>query len=405
MARLRHQYASLRTQSLLPLKFLNFLIYGAMVIFAAFFQLYLQEAGMNKLEIGLLLSMGPIVSLAANPFWKYCNDRQQNTKYVLLLMMSGLLLVGYLIFLVDTYRMLYWTMILFYFLQTPLLAQSNTMTLCYAENSGRRFESFRMWGSLGWACVAVAAGAAMDASGAYGMYLLFMLVLFLAISSALVLRPLRRAPDTPWLNLWEFTRSLRNRYFVSFIILGMLVAVPSSMNAMFMPFFITDLGGSRLYVGLAVFVSTILEAGVFMLLRRYMTRKITHLMVCMFLVSLLLALRWMMMAEVTSSLQIVFIQVLHAVTFGGFFYVGTQLTTLFLPRPYRSSGQAVYTLVLGGISGMIAGAFGGWLYHYFGAVTMYKISLMLTLCGTLGFAVMGYRLYRHGYTPVIHHKE
>lgn len=376
-----------------------------MVIFASFFQLYLQEAGMNKLEIGLLLSMGPIISLAANPFWKYCNDRQQNTKYVLLLMMSGLLLVGYLIFLVDTYRMLYWTMILFYFLQTPMLTQSNTLTLCYTESTGRRFESFRMWGSLGWALVAVIAGAVMDVSGALGMFLMFTLILILATISALLLKPLHRAPDTPWLNLWEFTRSLKNKYFVSFVILGMLVAVPSSMNAMFMPFFITDLGGSKLYVGLAVFVSTIFEAGIFILLRKYLKRKITYLMTCMFIVSLLLALRWMLMAEVTTSLQIVFIQVLHAVTFGGFFYVGTQLTTLFLPRPYRSSGQAVYTLVLGGISGMIAGVFGGWLYQFFGAVTMYKISLMMTLCGALGFAAMGYRLYRHGYTPVINHKE
>ncbi|MNM83974.1 putative 3-phenylpropionic acid transporter [compost metagenome] len=390
---------------MLSLKLLNFLVYGAMVIFASFFQLYLQEAGMNKLEIGLLLSMGPIISLAANPFWKYCNDRQQNTKYVLLLMMSGLLLVGYLIFLVDTYRMLYWSMILFYFLQTPMLTQSNTLTLCYTESTGRRFESFRMWGSLGWALVAVTAGAVVDVSGALGMFLLFTLILILAIGSALLLKPLHRAPDTPWLNLWEFTRSLKNKYFVSFVILGMLVAVPSSMNAMFMPFFITDLGGSKLYVGLAVFVSTIFEAGIFMLLRKYMKRKITYLMTCMFIVSLLLALRWMLMAEVTTSLQIVFIQVLHAVTFGGFFYVGTQLTTLFLPRPYRSSGQAVYTLVLGGISGMIAGVFGGWLYQFFGAVTMYKISLMMTLCGALGFAAMGYRLYRHGYTPVINHKE
>lgn len=360
---------------------------------------------MNKLEIGMMLSLGPIVSLVANPFWKYCNDRQQNTKYVLLIMMIALVLIGYLIFRVETFQMLYWAMILFFFFQTPLQGQSNTLTLCYTEISGQKFEFFRMWGSIGWALVAVIAGTTIELAGPISMIVLFTVILLLAIGSALLLPPLHRAPDTPWLNFWEFTRSINNKYFMTFVLLGMLVAIPNSMNAMFMPLFITDLGGSKIYVGLAVFVSTIFEVGVLMLLRKYLKRKMTHLMGCLFLVSLLLSLRWLLMTEVTSPPQIVLIQVLHAVTLGGFFYVGIQLITLFLPRPYRSSGQAVYTLMLGGVSGLVSGLFGGWLYQYFGAIAMYKISMMLTLCGSLGFALMGYRIYRHGYIPVINHKE
>ncbi|WP_213619102.1 MFS transporter [Paenibacillus sp. J22TS3] len=391
--------------SLLPLELINFFVFGAMAIFSAFFQLYLQEAGMNKLEIGLLLAFGPLVSLAANPFWKYCNDRQQNTKFVLLLMMSGLVLIAYLIYRVETYQMLYLAMLLFFFFQTPLLSQSNTLTLCYTEHAGRKFESFRTWGSIGWAFIAVLTGASLDAAGPISLIVLFTAILLLAIIATLLLPPLQKAPDTPWLNYWEFTRSMHNKYFMSFVFLCMLVAVPNSMNALFMPFFVTDLGGSKLYVGLAVFISTIFEVGVLILLRRYMKRKITHLMVCLFLVSLVLSLRWLLMTEVTTPVEIVGIQALHTVTLGGFFYVGIQLTNLFLPRPYRSSGQAVFTLMLGGVSGLIAGIFGGWLYQYFGAITMYKISMMMTLGGSLGFGIMGYRLYRHGYTPVIFRKE
>ena len=39
--------------SLISLKLFNFFIYGTMVIFTGFFQLYLQDIGMSKIEIGV----------------------------------------------------------------------------------------------------------------------------------------------------------------------------------------------------------------------------------------------------------------------------------------------------------------------------------------------------------------
>ena len=40
--------------SLISLKLFNFFIYGTMVIFTGFFQLYLQDIGMSKIEIDLM---------------------------------------------------------------------------------------------------------------------------------------------------------------------------------------------------------------------------------------------------------------------------------------------------------------------------------------------------------------
>ncbi len=77
-----------KQSKLLPLKAFNFLIYGTMVIFTSFFQLYLQDAGMNKFEIGSLMALGPLVSLFANPFWMKWSDRLHNTRRILLIMMT-----------------------------------------------------------------------------------------------------------------------------------------------------------------------------------------------------------------------------------------------------------------------------------------------------------------------------
>ncbi|MNC65267.1 hypothetical protein D3C75_1155420 [compost metagenome] len=103
-------------------------------------------------------------------------------------------------------------------------------------------------------------------------------------------------------------------------------------------------------------------------------------------------------------IQIIFIQLLHAVTYGGYFYVGTLLTALFVPRSLRSSGQAVYAFALSGLTTIIAAFLGGWIFENLGGVLMYKFGAMSSLAGGLGLAAMWYRIYRNGYAPIIKHE-
>lgn len=398
MARLRDNTQP-TSSTILPLGLLNFFVYGTMVIFAAFFQLYLQDIGLDKLEIGSLMAISPLISLLAHPFWRYVSDRGHNMRVTLLVMMTGLLLLGHLVFKVNTYQMLYVSMILLFFFQSSLLAQTNSLTLGYIEDSGHKFQTFRIVGSMGWTFVALTAGPIIDIAGPNGTSLLFSIMLMLGIGSALLLPSNRSTTNTPLISPVEVRRALQNKYFLAFVLFGVLVSIPNSINGIFMPLFITDLGGSRFQVGSAVFLSTIFEVMAFVLLNRYLKRKITYLMGCLTVVSVLFAIRWDLMAAAKTPIEIILIQVLHAVTFGGFFYVGTRLTALFLPRPLRSSGQAIYAFALSGVSGVIAGLLGGWIFQNFGPVAMYKMGVVLALIGAIGFGLM-WNLFRvHGYSP------
>lgn len=387
--------------SLLPLGLLNFFIYGTMVIFAAFFQLYLQDIGMDKLEIGSLMAIGPLISLLAHPFWRYLGDQRQNPRAVLLTMMLGLLIMGHLMFKVNTFTMLYLTMILLYFFLSPLLSQSNTLILGYTAGTENQFGTYRIWGSLGWTFIALAAGPIIDSIGHHGISLLFSFTLMLAIGATLLLPSIRQSSQTPWLSGRELRRTLQNKYLLAFVVFSMLVAIPNAMNSIFMPLFMTDLGGSKLAVGGAVFLSTVFELLAFILLDRFLKRKLSYLLACITIVSLLFAVRWDLMSEATHPIQILLIQLLHSVTFGGFFYVGTKLITLLLPRPLRSAGQAVYAFSASGLAGVIAGFWGGWLFQNFGSVVMYRSGVALTLIGALGFAAIWYQVRHHGYSPQI----
>ncbi len=389
----------LRTSSFSQLKLYNFFVYGAIAVFTSFFQIYLQDIGLTKIEIGSLMAIGPFVSLFANPFWGYMSDRTQNIRKTVLIMVAGTLLFVQAVFLAQSYSLIFTAMIFYYFFQSPLFAQTNSMILTYIDGTDYKFGSFRLWGSMGWAFTAIIAGPIMDRLGDSQMSLVFSVLLITAFGFALLLPRLKRSSDAPIVTMRGFSQVIMNPYFMTFVILGILVSIPNAMNSSFMSLYITELGGSKQMVGLAVFMSSILEIAVFLLFDRFLKRKMTVMLACLTIVSLLFALRWELMALATTPMQIAFIQLLHAVTFGGYFYVGTQLTMLFIPKPYRSSGQALYTLSWSGISGVIAGIFGGFMFQNFGASVMYQVGVFMAAVGTIGFGMMYYIVRRYGYQP------
>lgn len=388
-----------KQSKLLPLKAFNFLIYGTMVIFTSFFQLYLQDAGMNKLEIGSLMALGPFVSLIANPFWTFWSDRLQNTRRILLFMMTGTLLLIQFVFHAGTYNMIYLAMILFFFFQSPLFAQSNTLILGYIADKPQQFGSYRNWGSIGWAVIAISAGLLIDQVGISRLSYLVTGLLLLAIGTVLLLPPLKAASETPPIRLRGFGRIAINRYFVAFILLGILVSVPNVMNNTFMSLYITELGGSKTMVGLAMFLSSFLEVAVLFLFHRYLKRSLATLIGCLAIVSVLFCVRWLLMASATQPLEVALIQIMHCITFGGYFYVGTQVVSQLVPPLHRASAQSVFTLTWGGISGMIGCLAGGWLFQNFGGEAMYNMGFMLAIFGAAGFGIMWYWLRVQGHHP------
>lgn len=106
------------------------------------------------------------------------------------------------------------------------------------------------------------------------------------------------------------------------------------------------------------------------------------------IICLLFSFRWLLMSLASSAYQVVFVQLLHSITFGGYYYIGTQLTSHLVPSEYRSSGQVVYGLTWGGISGIAAGVLGGWMFEELGAAVLYRIRLAATAAGALGFLLL-----------------
>ncbi|GGA42718.1 hypothetical protein GCM10010917_30060 [Paenibacillus physcomitrellae] len=392
-------------QASLSLHLLNFFTYGIASIFTSYLQLYYLSVGLDKLQIGELLAAGPLVSVAAYSFWNYCRSKQLSTRNTLILLLIGILLSVQLLLWVESYRWVVWGSLILFFFLSPLLTISHTFTLeKLGESSSKLKKNYpisRWWSSLGWAILPFSLSYSFNDGVFHRLPIIISVTLFAAAAIVFGLSfPSYKQPDpTPPLTGREISGVLLNKYFIAFLLLGMLITVPFSVNQLFMPLFMTDLGGSMLDFALAIFAATILEAAVFYGLTRWVKKQMSRLLLVITLVSLLSVLRWNLMASATLPVHVILIGLLNAVTLGGFFLVGTRITSLFLPKPFRSAGQTLCVLCWSGLSVIIAGLMGGWLFQNFGSVILYKTLVSMALCGTIGLGLLWAYIHRKGYAP------
>ena len=112
------------------------------------------------------------------------------------------------------------------------------------------------------------------------------------------------------------------------------------------------------------------------------------MLLCLAGISIIFSLRWFLMANVASVEQIIYIQMLHCITFGIYYYIGTQLSVMLVPAEFRASGQALYAVTYGGISGIVAGLLGGGIFDQYGPQAMYQLCGYMAASGLIGFLLL-----------------
>jgi PPP family 3-phenylpropionic acid transporter len=203
--------------------------------------------------------------------------------------------------------------------------------------------------------------------------------------------PKEGKPSVP-ISFRDLKRIYMNGYFNVFLILSVLVSIPNMMNYTFISLYIDELGGSEIIIGWAFFIAAIGEVPVFLLLDRYLKTTSKAMVGVLAATSLLFSVRWFLMGLAVTPSLIAVVQLLHSVTFGIYFYTGTKLSAHLVPMQYRASGQVTYAIAWSGLSGILVGLFGGWIYEWLGPRGMYGLGGFMSFIGVIGFTVMWQRL-------------
>lgn len=234
-------------KSLSTLKRFNFFLYGTIAILSSFFPLYFQEIGLSKIEIGMVMAGGPFISIFANPFWGYWSDRLQNVRRILVFLLTGNLLMTVIVFQVRDYGIIFLLMMMFFFFNSPTFSQSNSLILNAIEGTKHKFGAFRLWGSLGWAIIAVMASPIISWMGILNLWVLYgaMMIVSLLFTFGLPRGNVVSVskPKAERKSYWKVMVS--SKIFFIFVILGVLISVPNSINQTFVSLYIANLGAPK----------------------------------------------------------------------------------------------------------------------------------------------------------------
>lgn len=365
-----------------------FIYMGALGIFFPYYSLYLREnAGLTGTQVGVVLSMVPLVGMFAQAFWGQVADRTGARSRVVALLSFGAS-IGYLAlaFASGFPAILAATVALACF-STAIIPMTVSVTLGVIHGSGPYgFGLIRVWGTLGYLLFVVAfpwllrnlpeprgLGGAADSSSTPELGIMFFITTGLVFLAALVGLCLPRQGILAMRASRGDWRALLNNSAVNRFLFFVLIAYVLQAGPMWLfPVYVRSRGGDldtirQMWIlMLVVEIPLVMSSGA----------GLKHLGPRGLLATGVLAgaVRWAVSGLSHNFYVIYPVQMLHGVMVTGLLLGGPLYLDAIVPGRLRSTAQALLSMIGIGIGGIVSNTGAGWLLEHVGADAPYIVS-------------------------------
>lgn len=357
-----------------------FFYYAFIGMFSPYWSLYLESIHFNAVEIGILMSVQPLMRMLAPSLWGWLADHT-GKRLLVVQVAAALSAVFYLgVFMTTSF----WGMLLvlglmgfFWSASMPLVEAT---TLSYLGQHAARYGRIRSWGSVGFIVSVVGMGYAFD-------YIAVAWLLWAGLICELgILVFSRLIPWTPVLAHHTDQQSimqilLQPRVLALFGACFLMSAAHGPYYTFF-SIYLVEHGYAKSAVGGLWALGVICEIAVFFLMPR-LTRRygLTRILIASF--SLAVA-RFMLIGWGVDFLLLLLVaQVLHAATFGAYHAASVGLVHELFQGRHQSKGQALFGSLTYGAGGVLGGLVSGPIWQYYGAGLLYTCSAVMALLGLL----------------------
>lgn len=326
-----------------------------LAVYATFFPVYLAQAGYGQAAIGILLAVGPLVTIAAQPFWGPAGDRAGSKNAVLLVALLGSAAVLAAYRLSTSFAFLFAATALYTFFQSPVLPMSDTVTLEYASEVGWKFGRIRLAGTIGYAVMAVLAGFAANRRVG-NIFPLSLMLIALTMLTVLRLPKIRGHQTVSGRVSWQ--ELFRHQQLVRFMVFSAIVHATLGYYYAFFPILYGQMPGGNALLGWSLFIASLSEVPFLLLAERILKRVGIRAMLVTS--AAITGVRWLLFYIVADPYLLLPLQALHGAAYIVLTYcLGTYINAE-VPKELRASGQAAHWLLTAGAA-RIAGSFGGGL--------------------------------------------
>ena len=332
--------------------------------------------------IGLMGSMQSLSRIIAPYLWGWLSDHT-GQRVMLLRASAALALLGSM---GMSFHELPWLvgMLFFMFLNTSGMMPMTEAALSHWVSVGGVFDTHkygrvRLFGSLGFLLTVCFAGAWFERHG-MGDFPLCTTLTLLALNLSVWALPNAREGvhvQGPQNSVVAELFKAHNAWFFA----TMFFHVLSHMCIYFyLSLYLDHLGYSKTMIGLLWGVGVVVEIAAFYTQSRWIHRLTLSqwLMLC----CACMVLRMGMTSFCSQWLVVLFLaQALHGVTFAVQHTASISWLSIYFSGRLRGRGQALYSIVGYGISGVLGSVGGAWLSERFGLQSLFTISLGLALIG------------------------
>ncbi|WNS46168.1 MFS transporter [Paenibacillus sp. MMS20-IR301] len=379
------------------LRFFMFTFYGTSVLVVSYFPLFYSHLGFSSPQIGLLYSVGPLISILANLFWSMMSDRIGAVRKIIAILLGGQLVTAIILARMTDFSSVMIILPVFYFFYYPVYPLADTMAIKIAQRHGRNFIAIRVFGSLGYSFFALTVGYLLRALGPEYSVGICIVVVVSALLISIGLKDAARAEPVPapedeaaegqpqikQARSGGLKEILLQKEVLWFFGSVFLLAIGYRMNEAFLTLSLKGMNAGDEVIGWALLASALSEIPVFFALSKY-GERFKELPLLAF-ASLMFALRFLFMALTQEPGMVVAIQAMHSVSFGVYFVTAVRYITRIIPDHLRATGMAIFTVVWSSGAGLLSGTFGGLIFQDAGRTVFYYVATGFSLLAFTGF--------------------
>jgi MFS transporter, PPP family, 3-phenylpropionic acid transporter len=345
--------------------------FAAIGAFNPYSPLWFKELGFSTLAIGTLVALQSWTRVLAPYGWGWLGDHLHGGagRVRLIRWAAGLSLgVACALLWTRSYTAVAIAVTLLFLANAGVVPLSEAVLARHLQARGQldsaRYGRVRLWGSVGFILAVTVYGFALEALS-LAWFPVLVLGLYLALWTATL-----RLPATPEESsrsgtappVWPVLRQPEVAWFFASAFFTVLAHV--ALYAFF-SLYLDAMGHDKRTVGLLWAVSVAVEIVFFWRQGPLFDRLDVHRWLAV--AAAVTALRFVVIAAFGGSLALLVVaQALHAITFAAHHSACILMVNRHFPGALRGRGQALYTMLGYGVSGVIGGVGGGWLSARFG---------------------------------------
>lgn len=357
--------------------------FACLGLFNPYSPLWLQSLGFSTIAIGSIASLQAWTRIVAPYAWSWFGDHGGHRIALLRIAAVGSLACALALWGTRSFSAVAIAITALFVFNAgivPLSEAALSRHLVTAEGmDAGRYGRVRVWGSIGFIVVVLLGGAVMERAG-IGVLPHGVALLYAALVVATLRLPATREAghdDEPPPPVWPRLREPEVGWFFASIF---CVVLAHTGAYAFLSLYLDALGYGKTAVGLMWALSVLFEIGFFWTQGHWFARwsPATWLQ----LAALVSALRFGVTAWAAQwVLVLVVAQAAHAITFAAHHGACTATLHRLFPGRLRGRGQALYSSLGYGLSGVLGGVGGGWLIAHAGYPAVFWAGTAAALAG------------------------